>query len=122
MKSTCEVLSRAYAEHFGIEYNEKGYYYDQIVGYAKSTSCIDYAHFDRDSWVINEDREYYYSAIPESGCEGAWIGIFVNIYEPSEHKYNTLRVGTIKTLDEGLDAWINMGALAGALAWIANHM
>ena len=39
----------------------------------------------------------------------------------STRDYIRFTVGTIKTLDEGVDAWRNMGALAGELAYLANY-
>ena len=76
------------------------------------TIDIDYALFD-DSIKYNIDTDTFI-AHTEFGCEGVYIGVFL------EHDTLHVRVGTIKTLDEGCAAWQAMGGLAGSIMYLAN--
>ena len=109
--TTLQVVTAAYAEIFGIDVHENGYYYGQHAG----SSEIDYAMFDR--CVQNYDIDAgYIAAITEDGNEGCWIGVF---YICDSIRF---RVGTIKTLAYDRAAWQDMGALAGELAYVANNI
>ena len=118
--TTAQILSLAYCTIFGITTDRGegiGHYYGQ---YANGASCIDYTVFDYDSRPFDEDNDFFEATV-ESGCEGCWIRVDLMHYtEPRRGRYERIRVGTIKTLDEGREAWRNMGALAGELAYMAN--
>ena len=115
--TTMQILSAAYAEIFGIEPNEKGYYSGEKTG----SSVIDYAHFDRDSMTFDIDDDYI-ECVTEDGNEGCWIRAALVHFDKAKREYIRYRVGTIKTLDEGRCAWQDMGALAGELAYVANNI
>lgn len=121
--TTAQILSLAYCAIFGITTDRGegiGHYYGQ---YANGASCIDYTIFDHDSRPFDEDNDFFEVTV-ESGCEGCWIRVDLMHYtdtEPGRGRYDRFRVGTIKTLDEGREAWRNMGALAGELAYMANY-
>jgi len=115
--TTTQVLSNAYAEIFGIPVNEHGNYYGQMVG----NSEIDYANFNRYEKNYDPDADYI-EACTETGSEGVWIGCFLVHWDFEPSKSSRERVGTIKTLDEGRDAWRNMGALAGELAYMSGQI
>lgn len=57
----------------------------------------------------------YTIAYLDSGSEGCWVNL---VLCDSGEK---IGIGTLKTLDEGLDAWRQMGILAGELSYLANE-
>ena len=56
----------------------------------------------------------YAIAYLDSGSEGCYVNL---VLFDSEKR---IGIGTLKTLDEGLDAWRQMGCLAGELSYLAN--
>lgn len=115
--NTLQILSAAYADIFGIEADAEGHFHDQRAG----KCVIDYAYFGHNAEPFDMDADYI-EATTESGSEGCWIGVFRMHYDAETHGYTRSRVGTIKTLDEGRDAWRDMGALAGELAYVSNSV
>ena len=114
-----DILTQAYADIFGIEVEHSGNYYDQQI----DGTMIDYASFSRsEALKVNDDD--YFEAMTEDGSEGCYIGIFLVHYvgcgKSGCGDYARMRAGTIKTLEEGRDAWKHMGALAGMMAYMAN--
>lgn len=83
------------------------------------TTVIDYASFDRMSQEYNIDTDTF-TAHTEFGCEGVYVGVFIERYDPVNCTTSLIRVGTIKTLAEGCSAWNDMGALAGVITYLAN--
>lgn len=119
--TTTKILSVAYCEIFGITTDRGsgiGRYYGQYAG----DSCIDYAHFDGHYEIPFDEDTDWFECITEDGCEGCWIRVeLVRRITLGGHDDNIRRrVGIIKTLSEGRNAWKNMGALAGELAYTAN--
>lgn len=122
--TTKQILSVAYCTIFGImtvtDRNVLGRYYGQYAG----DSCIDYAHFDGNSERPFDEDNDWFECITEDGSEGCWIRVDLMHHVPLGDHFNDKverhRVGTIKTLDSGRDAWRNMGALAGELTYVAN--
>ena len=120
---TAQILSAAYAEIFSCDVAKGGHYYGQRV----NDSEIDYAHFDRESMSVDPDTDFF-EAVVEDGSEGCWIRVELVRYieerkrrEEHHRDYDRFHVGLIKTLNEGRDAWRNMGALAGELAYVATQ-
>lgn len=119
--TTQEVLCDAYAAIFGIPSSKDrdGCYYDQ----AYQSVTIDYAELSgmRNPLPYDDDTDYI-EAVTEGGCEGVYIGVFrVREGRDVPDRDRRVRVGTIKTLCEGRDAWRSMGALCGELAYMAGR-
>lgn len=80
---------------------------------------IDYASFsgyDPRSFNIDGDAIICFT---EDGSEGVWIAVHHVRYDAEGR--NIMRVGSVKTLNEGRDAWRDMGALAGELTYEAGR-
>lgn len=112
--TTQEILSAAYAEVFGIDVKESGSYFGEKLD---GDIEIDYAHFDGRLCKDYDMDTDHIEAVVEDGSEGTWIGVFLVRFDEATRGYLRDRVGTIKTLDEGRDAWRAMGALAGEFSW-----
>ena len=106
-----QILSRAYSATFGIETSEDSSYGEQRYAGIE----IDYARFHTVAPVTYDMDSDWFTATVEDGCEGVYAGVFCH----HKDKPAATRVGTIKTLDEGLDAWRTMGALCGELLYRA---
>lgn len=115
--TTMQILSAAYAEIFGIEPKKNGCYSGDQAG----SSVIDYAHFDLNSMPYDIDADYF-ECTTEDGSEGCWVRVDRVRYDREKREYISNRAGIIKTLDEGRNAWRDMGALAGELAYVANNI
>ena len=115
-----QIISAAYADVFGIAVSPSGCYWGQALD--NGLTEIDYAMFDED--IGNEAFDIESDAIiafTEDGCEGTWINVCLVRRDKVTRRKRFDRIGTIKTLDEGQDAWEAMGALAGALTYCAQE-
>ena len=123
--NTRDIMCDAYARIFDIpsSKDKDQSYYDQRY----ESVYIDYAIFDvrRSTYATYEfdpDTDYFWAKV-ESGCEGTWIAVYRehDRYGDTE-EHSTDNIGTIKTLNEGRDAWKSMGALAGELVYVAEQV
>ena len=95
-------------------------YLSSMEELASSISCIDYALAD-DSSLTSLSAEYdLVRAIVETGgSEGIYIDCCLDISGyGGRGKRPLIHLGTIKTLDENLDAYMKMGNIAGAFTCI----
>lgn len=95
-------------------------YLSSMEELASSISCIDYALADSSSPALFSPEYDLVRAIVETGgSEGIYIDCYLEIsgYGRREGK-SRIHLGTIKTLDEGLDAYMKMGKIAGAFTCI----
>ena len=116
--NTMQILSAAYAEACGIPENEHCYYYGQEIG---NGVIIDYTSFDRLARPFDIDSDTI-TASTSSGSEGVWIDFNLTHCDYDSGSKQIYRIGSIKTLDEGRDAWRNMGALAGEISYLVDKI
>lgn len=117
--TTNQILSAAYAEIFSLKPAKDGEFTGTFYGQTAGDCEIDYVHFDLRSMPFDIDKDYFEAAV-EDGSEGCWIR--VDLIHYNGNRFEPSRVGTIKTLAEGRNAWRDMGALAGELAYVANSV
>lgn len=117
--TTQEIMSAAYAKIFGVDVKESGSYYGEKLD---GDIEIDYAYFDGRLCKDYDMDTDHIEAVTEDGSEGVWVGVFRVRFDATAHSYSRERVGTIKTLREGRGVWRAMGALAGELSWMADHV
>lgn len=53
--------------------------------------------------------------VSAGGSEGVYIDVYIYSRYDQPHRYN---IGTLKTLDEGFQAYINMGKLSGMITYV----